>query len=297
LVGGSCKMPAVRLYLQHSLKKDVAFLGSPDTIVALGAGTYAGIKERQAEVKDMLLTDVCPFTLGIDVKDMMMSPIIERNTALPVSIARRYVTRYDNQKEINIGVYQGEAPNVNDNIQLGQLKVSVPPAEAGKESVLVRFTYDINGILEVNVMVDSTSVEKHLVIVDEKNVMSQKEINQRLKELACLKIHPREREENTYLLARCEALYAQAGTQLREFLMQEMEYFNYQLEKQDELRLKKGRKRFESAMNAAEDNMKLFDIESKFDSFSEKWYEEAREEELDIDHGFEDWFGKGHFTS
>lgn len=295
LVGGSCKMPAVRLYLQHYLKKEVMFLGSPDTIVALGAGTYAGIKERKSEIRDMLLTDVCPFTLGVEIKDGIMSPIIERNTSLPASRSSEYITIRDFQMFLHFSIYQGESPMAAENILLGEIEIPVPPALAGKEVAEVRFTYDINGILEVDARVLSTNKTRHLVIIDKKNKMSKAQIQEKLEKLQCLKLHPREREENTFFISRCESLYMQAGPSLRKFLVAEMQYFRYLLETQDTLKIKKGRARFEKALDAAEESLDLFHTEDEFDTFSGKWYKEAKQEEIDGD--FEDWFGKGHLTS
>lgn len=295
LVGGSCKMPAVRLYLQHFLKKETVFLGSPDTIVALGAGTYAGIKERKAEVRDLLLTDVCPFTLGVEIKDGVMSPIIERNNALPVSKSRQYITISDFQKFLQFDIYQGEAPMAVDNVLLGQIEIPVPARPAGVEAAEVRFTYDINGILEVDAQVLSTGETRHLVIIDKKNRMNTEQIEEKLREMAALKLHPREREENAFLISRCESLYIQAGSGLREFLLGEMQYFQYLMDTQDPIKIKKGRTRFIRALDSAEESLDLFHTEAEFMAFSTSWYEQARQEEMDED--FEDWFGKGHLTS
>lgn len=299
LVGGSCKMPSVRLYLQHFLKKETAFLGSPDTIVALGAGTYAGIKERKADIKDMLLTDVCPFTLGVEIKDGVMSPIIERNTALPVSKSKLYVSIVDNQKYVEFDIYQGESPLAIDNMLLGEIGMPIPPAPAGKEMVEVRFTYDINGILEIDARVLSTDETRHLVIVDKKNRMNNEQVEEILKGMQKLKLHPREREENVYLISRCESLYAQAGPGLREFLLSQMQYFKYLLETQDVMKIKKGRERFLKALDAAEKSLDVFSTQDEFQAFSSKWYEEAKREEAeeDWDEELMSWLEKGHLTS
>lgn len=293
LVGGSCKMPAVRLYLQHFLKKDVMFLGSPDTIVALGAAAYAGIKERKQEIKDMLLTDVCPFTLGVEIEGGNMSGVIERNTALPASKSRLYVTVWDMQMRVKFNIYQGESLKASDNVYLGQVEIPVPPAPAGKEEVEVRFTYDINGILEIDAAAISTGEKSHLLIVDKNNRMSREEVARRLDSMQKIKIHPREDEVNLFLIARGEALYKQAGHRLRKLLTDEIQYFRYLLETQDPVKIIRGRKRFEKALSAAEESMKVFCTEAEFEMFSAGWYEEAKKEEDD----FDAWMGKGHLTS
>lgn len=304
LVGGSCKMPSVRLYLQHFLKKEVVFLGSPDTIVALGAGTYAGIKERKAEIKDMLLTDVCPFTLGVDIVGGSLSPIIERNNALPVSRSGIYQTVSDGQEELHFHIYQGEAPVASHNVLLGEIKLPVPKGPKGAEKADIRFTYDINGILEVDAKVLSTDETAHLVIVDEKNHMSEQQVNEALSSMQVLKQHPRDKEENAYLISRCESLYELAGIQLREFLLHELEIFQYWLDRQDEMKIKKARNRFKTVLDLVEDKMKVFNMEDEFESFSAGWYKEAKKEELDLDmedewdeEELKDWFKEGHMTS
>lgn len=299
LVGGSCKMPVVKLYLQHFLKKEAVFLGSPDTIVALGAGTYAGIKERKADIKDMLLTDVCPFTLGVKIKDGVMSPIIERNTALPVSKSSLYETVVNQQKLMCFDIYQGESPVAVENILLGEVVMTVPPAPAGEERAEVRFTYDINGILEVDAKVLSTNETRRLVIVDKKNRMNKEQIERILKDMEGLKIHPRDREENVYLISRCESLYMQAGTRLREFLLEQMQYFRYLLETQDPIKIERGGKRFKQVLDEAQHSMDIFDTEEEFQLFFNRWYEMAKveEEQGEMDEDLELWLGKGHLTS
>ncbi|MDD2980830.1 MAG: molecular chaperone HscC [Hespellia sp.] len=294
LVGGSCNMPVVRLYLQHFLKKEVAFLGSPDTIVALGTGVYAGIKERNAQVKDMLLTDVCPFTLGVDIVHNVMSPVIERNSALPISKSRIYQTIRSGQTVVEFNVYQGESPVASDNIKLGRLSVKVPDNEAGAEKILIRFTYDINGILEVNGTTISTGEEKQLVIVDPQNHMSREQIQKRLDALQQLKIHPRQQEENVWLMDRCKALYMQSSLDVREKLTQELQYFEYLLDKQDPMMIKRGRRRLEKVLDSLEEYMKQFSVD--ISEGTANWYQEALEEE-NLDSDFADWFGKEHLTS
>lgn len=138
LVGGSAKMPVVMLFLQTFLGRKPCMIGSPDEIVALGAGTYAGIKERKQEIRDLVLTDICPFTLGTNVVNYadadrpIMSPIIERNSILPSSKKGYYTNSYDNQSQITIGIYQGEGYYCDDNIKLGSIEMEILPVRKGK---------------------------------------------------------------------------------------------------------------------------------------------------------------------
>ena len=212
LVGGTCKMPSVRQYIAHLLGKEPCLAGQPDEIVALGAGIYAGIKERQADIKDIILTDICPFTLGIGIidrynsNDHVMSPIIERNSPLPTSKGGFYVTTRDNQTEISILVFQGESMHCSENLYLGELNLTVPPAPSGHEGVVVRFTYDINGILDVEAENRHGNVVKKLILNQHIRMDSQ-ELKQKLRELEELKQPAREQSSNQLIIAKGERLY------------------------------------------------------------------------------------------
>lgn len=155
LVGGSCKMEIVKQYLSYILEGRKIETRDPDRMIARGLGVVVGIKERDDAIKDMLLTDICPFSLGVGIRNPndsdrdVMSILIERNTSLPASREKRYYTSHDNQTEVAVNVYQGESYYADDNLSLGQVKFHVPPKKAGEIYVDIRFTYDINGLLEV----------------------------------------------------------------------------------------------------------------------------------------------------
>lgn len=154
------------------------------------------------------------------------SPIIERNTPIPVSKVESYYTLYDQQKIIAVDIYQGESRLVSNNIKLGELEVDIPPDKAGEQSIDVRFTYDINGILEVEVTTTSTGMKKSIIIEKNPGLLTPEDIARRLDELKDIKIHPRERSENRLLLARGERLYEEALGEKREeiaFLLLEFE--------------------------------------------------------------------------
>lgn len=131
LVGGSCKMLAVGFFLQTAFRKMPHAAASPDEIVAMGEGIYAGIKERREEISDLLLTDICPFTMGIDVinyaerDNSIMSPIIERNNILPSSKKGYYTNTLDCQSKMVIKVYQGEEHFCRDSLYLGELQIDI----------------------------------------------------------------------------------------------------------------------------------------------------------------------------
>ncbi|MBO5337618.1 MAG: molecular chaperone HscC [Lachnospiraceae bacterium] len=248
LVGGSCKMKIVQQYLSYLFQRKDLVVLNPDYMIAMGTGTYAGIKERQEDIKDMILTDICPFSLGVDIANHnnpgknLMSFIIQRNSPLPISRVERYTTSYDNQKRVEFNVYQGEGMYAVDNLKLGSMEMDVPARKKGEVVIQMRFTYDLNGVLEVNAEVPMTGEKKRLVIVNKDLHLSEEEIEKKLKGLEALKINPQETEENQFVLALAERLYCQSSGSLREDIGNRMNYFEYVLSKQEPYRIQKARK-------------------------------------------------------
>ncbi len=215
LVGGSSKMPVISFYLQTLLKKKPCIIGSPDEVVAMGAGIYAGIKTRQQDIHDLVLTDICPFTLGTDVvnhsdtDNPILSPIIERNSILPCSKTRCYTNSYDNQSHICIGIFQGEAYYCRDNIKLGAIEMDILPVPAGQAHIEVCFSYDINGILEVEVTDHQKKQVRKKMLASDHLRMSQEELDERLEALQSYKLMPPGGIRTRLVLARGERLFAQ----------------------------------------------------------------------------------------
>lgn len=215
LAGGSSRMPVIALFLQTLLKRKPGMAASPDEVVAMGVGIYAGIKERKQDIKDLVLTDICPFTLGVNVVNYadndnpIMSAVIERNSVLPCSKTGYYTNSYDNQCQIDIGIYQGEAYYCNDNLKLGAIEMEILPVKKGEACLQVSFTYDINGILEVEVTDHQMRRMKREVLTSENVRMSEEEISRRLEELQAYKLVPRGGIRAKVVMARGERLFAQ----------------------------------------------------------------------------------------
>lgn len=216
LVGGATRMQIVREFIIRLFHKFPDTNINPDEAVALGAAVQAAMKERKSEVKEVILTDVCPFTLGTDVVVSLgngaqeaghFCPIIERNTVIPASRTERFYTARDGQERISIKVLQGESRFAENNLYLGELELEVPKGPAGKESVDVTYTYDINSILEVEVTVVSTGETKKAIIKGEESELTDEQIAARMEELSYLKIQPRDREENKLVLLQAERAY------------------------------------------------------------------------------------------
>ncbi|GMU62355.1 MAG: chaperone protein DnaK [Myxococcaceae bacterium] len=174
LVGGSSRIPMVQVILFDLFKKEPRHGVHPDEAVALGAAVQAGLKQGTISAdRGIMITDVCPYTLGVEVSAQagrelikgLFSPIIPRNSTVPVSRTETYLTTSDNQRVVDIKVYQGNDRLVKNNTFLDAYTVEgIPPAAAGNEKVAITFTYDINGILHVKTKVVSTGKEAALKV-------------------------------------------------------------------------------------------------------------------------------------
>ncbi len=245
LVGGSSRMPTVRSYISRFLKREPVRKYPPDTAIALGVGICAGMKGYAKDLRDLILTDICPFTLGVDVINpsepgrLLMSPIIERNSVLPTSRMGVYSTTRDNQDKVEIRIYQGENRYCADNMYLGKMELSVPPAPAGEQSIRIRFTYDVNGLFEAEAVNDAGESTRLLL---RNGDMTEEEVRARLGELEKLKLHPREQAVNREITARGERLYAVTVGQARYQVGQMLDWFQAQMATQDPLKIASARR-------------------------------------------------------
>ena len=246
MVGGSSRMPTVRSYIARFLKKEPLRNYPPDTAIARGTGICAGMKAYARELRDLILTDICPFTLGVDVINqsepgrLLMSPIIERNSVLPTSRMGVYSTTRDNQDKVEIRIYQGENRYCADNTYLGKMELSVPPAPAGEQSIRIRFTYDVNGLFEAEAVNDLGERTRLLL---RNGDMTEEELHARLQELEKLKLHPREQAANREVTARGERLYSVTVGQTRYQIGQMLDWFQAQMATQDPLRIASARRK------------------------------------------------------
>ena len=261
LVGGATKMPMVRHFVAKLFRRLPDASVNPDEAVALGAAIQAAMKERNEAIKEVILTDVCPFTLGTEVVREVEEgryegghycPIIERNTVIPASRTERMYTVRDNQTRITVQILQGESRFARNNLSLGKLEIDIPKAKAGEEPVDVTYTYDINSILEVEVKVVSTGKSVRQVIKSQFTQMSDEEIEQRLKDLSYLKIHPRDQEENKLLLLKGERLYEENIGSKRTLIEQELNLFEQALDSQEAAQIIQARKRLQSFLERIE---------------------------------------------
>lgn len=221
MVGGSSKLAVVKRFLRELLGKEPIVLGETDMVVARGAGIYAGIRQRKEDIRDMLLTDVCPFTLGIGVNNKanrdknILNPMIERNSTLPASRRDRFVTVSDYQKEIRIRIYQGEEYYVDDDVLLGELTIEVALRPAGQAWVDVQFTYDINGILHVTVE-NEMGQSRQILLANQ--ALSEEELERYTPEMERILLPPIQQPENQEMLARFLDYYENSTGRRREMI-------------------------------------------------------------------------------
>ncbi len=269
LVGGATRMPLVKNLVARMFGRFPTAHINPDEAIALGAAVQAGLKARDAALREIVLTDTCPYTLGVEVcqeiegserfQAGLYLPILERNTVVPVSRVQTVVTIQDHQTEIPIRVYQGESRRVADNIFLGAFLIGVPRGPRGQEQVEIRFTYDINGLLEVEAHVLSTGVRKSIIIEENPGVMTADEIKTRLESLAHLKLHPRDQTENRSLLARAERLYEENLSETRLEIGRRTAAFTAALESQDPRKIAKARDQLTTLLNRVEDEQPIIE--------------------------------------
>ncbi len=250
LVGGSTKMPLVQHQIARLFGRVPLSYLNPDEVVAKGAAVYAALREQNVELKDMVMTDVCPYTLGTETMVLgsdgryhkKLDPIIERNMTVPISRTHQYVAIDEEQKELRIKIYQGEHPNPEENVFLGEIVHGIDSGSEKDSMTSVRFTFDRNGILEVLTQNHKTKEIKRAILLNN-NALSEEEIEACLSKLGDLKVHPYENEENLYLLSKAEKLYNIAGEKDKEGIYNALSFFREAMQGSNKIQVTKGKER------------------------------------------------------
>lgn len=273
LVGGSCKMPLVQQFLKFILPGVSINEQASDTIVAKGVGMYAGIKGREEGISNMVLMDICPFSLGIGTVNQIheedglrMSVIIKRNTPLPATRTERYSTIGPLQSIINIEIYQGENRYVKDNLKLGDFQVFLKAPKVERQQVEISYSYDINGILVVKVKILSTGevIEK----VFDHSEMSEEEKDFCLKRLHSLSL-PYESEENKKLFDLANQIYPYLSDSQKEYVEQFEKALRIALTEKSLLKQHKARENLSNLLEYCQNEFHGASVQS----FKRNWYD------------------------
>lgn len=241
LVGGATRMPSVVNLISEYFGKAPRCAFNPDEVVALGAAVQAALINDDSAVDDMVMTDVCPHTLGVAVskqfgdhrEDGFFSPVIHRNTTIPVSREEWFYTVEDNQTQIQLQVYQGEARRVKDNLLLGELNVTGIPVGPSGQRIIVRFTYDLNGILEVEAFVPGSLRKFQTVLTQQNAGLSRDEILEAVRRMQAIKFYPRDELVNQRLIRFCERLVGEVALDHRKHLEDAIDAFEHAMSSGD----------------------------------------------------------------
>lgn len=216
LVGGSTRIPAVQEKVKEIFGKDPHRGSNPDEVVALGAALQGGILQGDSNVKDILLVDVTPLSLGIETLGNVNTILIERNTSIPTSKSQVFSTAADNQPAVEVHVVQGERPMAPDNKSLGKFVLDgIPPAPRGVPQVEVTFDIDSNGILKVKAVDKATNKEQHITITGSSN-MTDDEIEKMKKEAEAHAEEDKVKKEMVELRNKAESLVFQSEKTLKD---------------------------------------------------------------------------------
>lgn len=264
LVGGATRMPMIRQAVARLFQRLPLRTINPDETIAHGAALQAALAARHAALEDIVLTDVMPYSLGVIISaefngrvlNDQFSPIIERNTPVPVSRVSNYCTREDNQTRIRLDIRQGESPIGSENLKLGELEIDVPALPGGQASVDVRMSYDTSGVLVVDVQnMQGKSVSS--VIRQSGNAMSEQEITAALARLEKIKTHPRDQQENVYLMELAKRLYEDSLGDMRLYIQQHINAFTLALDSQEERTIALARDVFREGLEKIDTGFRL----------------------------------------
>lgn len=214
LVGGSTRMPAIQQMVEHALGKAPNRSINPDEVVALGAAIQGGV--LAGDIDDILLLDVTPLTLGIETQGGIATPLIPRNTTIPVTKSQIFSTAVDNQPEVTISVVQGERKFAADNKVLGQFNLSgIDPAPRGVPQIEVSFSIDVNGITTVSAKDNKTGKEQKITISNSTK-LTDEEIQKMVQEAEANRENDEKRKREVEVLVRAESLKNQLQKSLEE---------------------------------------------------------------------------------
>ncbi len=279
LVGGSAQLTVFGDFLEELFGRRPHVAASPDEIVALGVGLCAGIKERAEDLQDLVMTDVCPFSLGVstysrrDDKTPHMAVLIPRSSMLPASHQERFYTLNDNQTGLRFEIYQGEGYFASENLKLGEVEVQVPPGPAGEQSAVVTFTYDIDGILHVSAQSSGGDFRERLIL--NPNLHLTEEGKERAMErIRQIQLAAQGDQRDQLLLERALRLYTQTIGQGREMVASLIGYWKNLMDCGDRIQRRRDYDRVKERLDMLEAAVEADPLEGGV------WFGESEEEDF-----------------
>ena len=273
LVGGSSRIPAVQQLVKEYTGKDPNQSVNPDEVVAVGAAIQAGV--LAGEVKDIVLLDVTPLTLGIETLGGVMTPLVPRNTTIPVSKSQVFSTAENNQTAVDIHILQGERPMAKDNKSLGMFRLDgIPPAMRGLPQIEVTFDIDANGIVNVSAKDKATNKEQKITITNSSN-LSEADIDKMVKEAEANAAEDKKKKEEAEIKNNATSLIASADRIVKDF--------EGKIDSADKSKLDEQKAALQKALdeNKPVDELKKLseDLQQTMFSISQKAYEAVQKEE------------------
>ena len=272
LVGGSTRIPAVQQLVKEYTGKDPNQSVNPDEVVAVGAAIQAGV--LAGEVKDIVLLDVTPLTLGIETLGGVMTPLVPRNTTIPVSKSQTFSTADDNQTAVDIHVLQGERPMASDNKSLGMFRLDgIPPAMKGMPQIEVTFDIDANGIVNVTAKDKATNKEQKITITNSSN-LSDKDIDRMVKEAEMNAEADKKKKEEAEVKNNAQSLISAADRIVKDF--------EGKISDSDKTKLEEQKKALKEALdtNKSNDELKKLseDLQQTMYAISQAAYQQVQQE-------------------
>ena len=273
LVGGSSRIPAVQQLVKDYTGKEPNQSVNPDEVVAVGAAVQAGV--LAGEVKDIVLLDVTPLTLGIETLGGVMTALVPRNTTIPVSKSQVFSTAENNQTAVDIQVLQGERPMAKDNKSLGMFRLEgIAPAMRGVPQIEVTFDIDANGIVNVSAKDKATNKEQKITITNSSN-LSESDIDKMVKEAEANAAEDKKKKEEAEIKNNANSLISSAERLTKDF--------EGKIDKADEDKLNEQKETLKKALDenkSADDIKKLSeDLQQTMFSISQKAYEAVQKDE------------------
>ncbi len=273
LVGGSTRIPAVQQLVKEYTGKEPNQSVNPDEVVAVGAAIQAGV--LAGEVKDIVLLDVTPLTLGIETLGGVMTPLVPRNTTIPVSKSQVFSTAENNQTAVDIHVLQGERPMAKDNKSLGMFRLDgIPPAMRGLPQIEVTFDIDANGIVNVSAKDKATNKEQKITITNSSN-LSEADIDKMVKEAEANAAEDKKKKEEAEIKNNATSLIGSADRIEKDF--------EGKIDAADKSKLDEQKAALQKALdeNKPTDELKKLsdELQQTMFSISQKAYEAVQKEE------------------